>query len=127
LVAAIGLLSACQNTANVNTESSTQTEDGTQMITILQTADIHGQLNVHDELFWENDEIVFRRLGGMANMRSLFDSVKTENPNGTLILDGGDLIQGGAVAALSEGRAFPGIVRQMGYDFLIPGNWEVVY
>ena len=127
LVAGVGLLSACNNAESVNTESKANAEDETQMITILQTADIHGQLNVHDELFWENDEIVFRKLGGMANMRSLFDSVKAENPNGTLILDGGDLIQGGAVAALSEGRAFPAIVRQMGYDFLIPGNWEVVY
>src|SRR5690554_4655699 len=126
-VAAIALLSACQNAEGVNTESTTTIEDETQTITILQTADIHGQLNLHDELFWENDEIVFRKLGGMAYIRSLFDSVKTENPDGTLILDEGDLIQGGAVAALSEGGAFPAIVNQMGYDFLIPGNWEVVY
>lgn len=96
-------------------------------ITILQTADIHGQLNLHDELFWENEQIVFKKRGGLAYIRSLFDSVRAENPDGTLILDGGDLIQGGAVAALSEGRAFPSVIRKMGYDFLIPGNWEVVY
>lgn len=103
------------------------TEDVTKTITILQTADIHGQLNPHDELFWEDDEIVFKKLGGLAHIRTLFDSVKSKNSEGTLILDGGDLIQGGAVAALSEGQAFPGIIREMGYDFLIPGNWEVVY
>jgi len=48
------------------------------------------------------------------------------NPN-TIILDGGDLIQGSALAALSEGSAFSSIVKAMNYDFLIPGNWEVVY
>lgn len=60
-------------------------------------------------------------------MKTLFDSVRTSNPNGTIILDGGDLIQGGAIAALSEGSALPNIINAMGYDFLIPGNWEVVY
>lgn len=53
---------------------------------------------------------------------------KNKKPqNGTIILDGGDLIQGSAVAALSKGAAFGPIIKAMEYDFLIPGNWEVVY
>ncbi|HLW39103.1 MAG TPA: bifunctional metallophosphatase/5'-nucleotidase, partial [Brumimicrobium sp.] len=96
-------------------------------ITLLQTADIHGQMEVHDELFWENGEITFRRLGGMANLQTLFKKERNKNPEGTIILDGGDLIQGGAVAALSKGAAFSSVVKAMEYDFLIPGNWEVVY
>lgn len=32
-------------------------------ITFLQTTDVHCQLHQHDELFWENEEIVFRRTG----------------------------------------------------------------
>lgn len=124
-----GLLSACGSEQNHDTLADSEgiTTQANDTITILQTADIHGQLNLHDELFWKDEKIEFRKLGGMANIRSLFDSVKAENPTGTIILDGGDLIQGGAVAALSEGRAFPAIVNEMGYDFLIPGNWEVVY
>src|SRR5690606_3781727 len=43
------------------------------------------------------------------------------------IVDGGDLIQGSGYAALSEGRIFPELISQMGYDVIIPGNWEVVY
>lgn len=126
-VLSAGLLASCSTGQSKQTDQSAETFEGAQTITILQTADIHGQLHVHDELFWEDEQIVFRKLGGLSYMKSLFDSVKTKNPEGTLILDGGDLIQGGAVAALSEGRAFPRIVREMGYDFLIPGNWEVVY
>ncbi len=120
-----GLLAACTSTHTTQPPDSATAKSDT--ISILQTADIHGQLELHDELFWENEKITFRKLGGMAYIRSLFDSVKAENPGGTIILDGGDLIQGGAVAALSEGRAFPEIIQKMGYDFLIPGNWEVVY
>lgn len=99
---------------------------GPQKITILQTADIHGQVYPHSELFWENEEISFKTLGGLANMKTLFDVEREANPN-TIVLDGGDLIQGSAVAALSKGDAFMSIVKAMNFDFLIPGNWEVVY
>lgn len=124
-------LTACGTNSNENqseTQSAKQmTDNSGDTLTILQTADIHGQIEVHDELFWENDEITFKRLGGLANMKTLFDTERAKNPEGTIILDGGDLIQGGAVAALSKGSAFSGIVKAMEYDFLIPGNWEVVY
>ncbi|WP_107039658.1 bifunctional metallophosphatase/5'-nucleotidase [Brumimicrobium mesophilum] len=131
ILVAGSFLTACGSNSTNNqseTKKSEQISDNSgDTITILQTADIHGQLEVHDELFWENDEITFRRLGGMANMKTLFDMERNKNPEGTIILDGGDLIQGGAVAALSEGAAFSNIVKSMNYDFLIPGNWEVVY
>ncbi len=100
--------------------------DEETLITILQTADIHGQVLPHSELFWEDEEISFKTLGGLANMKTIFDMEREANPN-TIILDGGDLIQGSAVAALSKGAAFGPIVKAMNYDFLIPGNWEVVY
>src|SRR5690554_5088679 len=125
---AASFLTACvSNPKAESKEESKLTDNSGDTITILQTADIHGQMEVHDELFWENEEITFKRLGGLANMKTLFDAERAKNPEGTIILDGGDLIQGGAVAALSEGTAFSGIVKAMEYDFLIPGNWEVVY
>lgn len=101
--------------------------DSPVSITILQTADIHGQLEAHDELFWKDGDVHFKRLGGLASIKTLFDAEKAKNPEGTLILDGGDLIQGSAVAAKSRGEVFPDLIKAMSYDFLIPGNWEVVY
>lgn len=111
---------------NTVTENKDITKD-TMSITILQTADIHGQLDAHPELFWENGEIVFKERGGMAHIKTLFDQERQKNPNRTLIIDGGDLIQGSGYAALSEGRVMSNIVKNMGYDVIIPGNWEVVY
>ncbi|MCP9200489.1 bifunctional metallophosphatase/5'-nucleotidase [Gramella sp. GC03-9] len=96
-------------------------------ISILQTADIHGQLDTHPELFWEDGEITFRDRGGLANIKSLFDSERKRNPGRTLIVDGGDLIQGSGYMALSKAKQMPEIIRNMGYDVIIPGNWEVVY
>lgn len=109
--------------------SSQGSADGsdTLKITVLQTADIHGQLDPHPELFWENEEIVFKNRGGLANIKTLFDQERAANPGKTIIVDGGDLIQGSGYAALSEGKVLTGIIKHMGYDVIIPGNWEVVY
>lgn len=96
-------------------------------ITILQTADIHAYLNPHNELFVENNAIVFRKAGGLSHIKTLVDEIRKENQNGTLFIDGGDLIQGSGESVLSEGKIFPPIIQQMNYDLLIPGNWEVIY
>ncbi|PVY42229.1 bifunctional metallophosphatase/5'-nucleotidase [Pontibacter virosus] len=117
--------SSCQSS---NTEEARTTEeDGIETITILQTADIHGQLLPHQEMFVENGEFVFKERGGVANIQTIFKQVKAGNPGGTVIVDGGDLIQGSAVAALSEGAVFGPVISAMDYDFLIPGNWEVIF
>ena len=98
----------------------------TLKITILQTADIHGQLDPHPELFWENDKIVFKERGGLAQIKTLFDQEKQKNPGRTLVVDGGDLIQGSGYVAHSEGEVMADVIKNMGYDILIPGNWEVI-
>lgn len=98
-----------------------------ETITILQTADIHAYLNTHNELFVENKAIVFRKAGGMANIKTLVDSIRNNNPKGTVFVDGGDLMQGSGESVRSEGHIFPPVIQKMNYDLLIPGNWEVIY
>lgn len=98
-----------------------------QKITILQTADIHAYMNPHDELFVENGQITFRKAGGLAHIKTVVDQIKKENPNGTLLIDGGDFYQGSGESVRSQGTIFPKIIHEMNYDLLIPGNWEVVY
>ncbi|MBJ7881386.1 bifunctional metallophosphatase/5'-nucleotidase [Gelidibacter salicanalis] len=117
---------ACKTEASNAVASNVIAKD-TLSITILQTADIHGQLDTHPELFWENDQVVFKNRGGLANIKTLFDQERQKNPNRTIIVDGGDLIQGSGYTALSEGKVMPNIIKNMGYDVIIPGNWEVVY
>lgn len=96
-------------------------------LTILQTADFHGQLETHDEFFWENDRPVFRRTGGFTRVKTLVDQVRAQNPGGTVLADCGDCFQGSGYAALSRGEVMAPIMREMGYDLVLPGNWEVVY
>lgn len=96
-------------------------------ITILQTADIHGQLDKHQELFVEKGEVVFKERGGLSVIKTIFEEERAKNPGRTIVVDGGDLIQGSGYAAASEGKIFSDIVREMNYDLVMPGNWEVVY
>lgn len=113
-------------TFNNDRQNEVNVED-TLKITVLQTADIHGQLDPHPELFWENNEIVFKNRGGLAHIKTLFDQEREKNPGKTIIVDGGDLIQGSGYVAFSEGEIMTDVIKNMNYDVLIPGNWEVIY
>ncbi|MGV8813833.1 MAG: bifunctional metallophosphatase/5'-nucleotidase [Gelidibacter sp.] len=133
ILVAIGLLGIFAISASCKSEKTNAAADAnatskdTISITILQTADIHGQLDSHPELFWENGEIAFKERGGLAHIKTIFDQEREKNPGRTLIVDGGDLIQGSGYAALSDGKVMSNIIKNMGYDVIIPGNWEVVY
>src|SRR3954470_4674674 len=59
--------------------------EGQQLVTILQTTDVHCQVYPHDELFWENEQIVFRRTGGYANIATLFKQIREKNKNTFII------------------------------------------
>ena len=53
-IIAIGVFASCKDVEKKDQENN---KEKATKITILQTADIHGQLDAHPELFWENEEI----------------------------------------------------------------------
>lgn len=95
-------------------------------ICILQTTDVHCQIYPHDELFWENEEIVFRKTGGYANLSHAINNIRNENPN-TFVVDTGDMFQGSQLSVKTNGKAFVPILNALNYDLFLPGNWEVIY
>jgi S-sulfosulfanyl-L-cysteine sulfohydrolase len=103
-----------------------EVEGGKKIITLLQTTDVHCQVNPHDELFWENEKIVFRKTAGYASLATLFDAVRKKNPD-TFILDTGDMFQGSLLSVKTMGSAFVEILDALSYDLYLPGNWEVIY
>jgi 2',3'-cyclic-nucleotide 2'-phosphodiesterase (5'-nucleotidase family) len=111
-----------------NMEQNKAVRDGkATMLTLLQTADIHAQLLVHDEFFVENGKSVYKKRGGYATLKSMINTIRNKNRAHTLLIDGGDCFQGGGVAAMSEGKAIVPLMNNIGYDIMLPGNWEVVY
>lgn len=103
------------------------TDGKAKVFTLLHTSDIHAQLYTHDEFFFENGKAVYKKRGGFAVLKTMLKTLKAQNPNNTLIIDGGDCFQGGGVAALTEGKGIVPLVNNIGYDLILPGNWEVVY
>ncbi|MEO8516413.1 MAG: 5'-nucleotidase C-terminal domain-containing protein [Flavobacterium sp.] len=97
-----------------------------QTISILQTTDVHCQIHPHDELFWENEKVVFRKTGGYAYIKTLLNQLKKKNPN-TYIIDTGDMFQGSELSVKTTGEAFIPILNALKYDLYLPGNWEVIY
>lgn len=109
--------------ANDNQLKSTQTGQ----VSILITSDIHAQLDTHDEFFWENNKAVYRKRGGLAVLKTMIEAEKKKNPENTIVYDGGDYFHGHAVSTFTEGEALIPIFNEIGYDLMLPGNWEVVY
>ncbi len=101
--------------------------DGSGRFTILYTSDIHAQLHTHDEFFWENNQPMYRKRGGLAVLKSMINHFRGEDPAHTILIDGGDYFHGHAVASLTEGEAMIPLLNDFNYDLLLPGNWEVVY
>jgi 2',3'-cyclic-nucleotide 2'-phosphodiesterase (5'-nucleotidase family) len=125
--AALGSLLETPGKAKEMASSGSVQKGKASKITLLHTADIHGQLNIHDEFFWENGKAVYKKRGGMATLKTMINRVRKENPGQTILVDGGDCFQGSAVAALSKGAAMIPVINDLGYDITLPGNWEVVY
>ncbi|MFN3381380.1 MAG: bifunctional metallophosphatase/5'-nucleotidase [Runella zeae] len=96
-------------------------------ITFLQTTDVHCQIHAHDELFWENDKLTFRKAGGYAHLATALESMRRENPTNTITVDTGDMFQGSMLSVKTQGQAFVPLLNALGYDLYLPGNWEVVY
>lgn len=113
--------------------SKTQTDNTEKLapkngvITFLQTTDVHCQLHAHDELFWENNQLTFRKAGGYAHLATALDKLKAENPANTLVMDTGDMFQGSMLSVKTSGKAFVPLLNALNYDLYLPGNWEVVY
>lgn len=115
-----------QPTESKKRESDEGSCSGKQLVTLLQTTDVHCQLHPHDELFWENDKMVFRTTGGYAQLATIFKDIKSKNPH-TFIVDTGDMFQGSQLSVETTGNALQPILNALGYDLFLPGNWEVVY
>lgn len=117
------------NTREVDSEEDSyqKQKSNEKIVTILITTDIHSQLFTHDEFFWENNQAVYKKRGGMAVLKTMVEHYRKQNPTQTILYDGGDFFHGHAVASLTEGEALIPIFNELNYDLILPGNWEVVY
>ena len=127
--AAAGLLPSNAVAAEIFESKGTEpekNEDGSFVLNILQTTDVHCQVHPHDELFWENGKSVFRKTGGYAHLATYLKRERKKNPN-TFLIDTGDMFQGSELSVKTTGAAMVPLLDALQYDLYLPGNWEVIY
>lgn len=95
-------------------------------VSILQTTDVHCQIHPHDELFWENNQMVFRKTGGYAQLATWLKKER-KKPTPSFLIDTGDMFQGSELSVKTTGKAMTPLLDALGYDLYLPGNWEVIY
>lgn len=129
VISASPVLAASSDILNSESDSNiidSKKSDKEIKIDILQTTDVHCQIHPHDELFWENNQTIFRKTGGYAHLASYLKHQRKKNPN-TFLIDTGDMFQGSALSVKTTGRAMVPILNDLNYNLYIPGNWEVIY
>lgn len=96
-------------------------------LTIAFFADLHGQISTHAELFWERDRQWIAQAGGIDRMATIIKGLRDAQPGKVLVVDGGDTIQGSALATWTQGAAVVQALHVLDVDIGVPGNWEVIY
>lgn len=94
-------------------------------ITLIQLNDVHGYLNIHQELFYENAQLVYRKSGGYARIATIIKNIRNESPN-TLLFDGGDTFHGTYPVVASKGEILLPILNELNFTAMT-GHWDFAY
>ena len=111
-------------------------------IRIITTNDIHSYLKpiyyrylddikpwgqVSREGDYVNKAKIEGKIGGMAYVSSMIKKLKAEKPGKNLLFDAGDTWHGGGITFFDKGQTMVKIMNTIGYDAMVPGNWEFLY
>ncbi|WP_442896410.1 5'-nucleotidase C-terminal domain-containing protein [Enterococcus sp. BWR-S5] len=127
LTASTLLLGGMTTTALAEEGDSVQkTAVNSQTLTILGTSDVHGQLW---NWSYEDDKAA---AVGLSQVSTVVKNVRTENPNGTILIDNGDMVQGTILTddlynkepLISEPHPMIKAMNEIKYDAMVLGNHE---
>ena len=93
--------------------------DVVKRLRVVHTNDFHGRLLVQSPSWAAG-----RPVGGAAVLAAHFDSARARFGGATLVLSGGDVMQGTAISNLSWGRSAIDVHNASGYDAAALGNHE---
>lgn len=109
-----------------NFSQSSQTNSTTNTLTILGTSDVHGQLW---DWSYEDDQ---QTPVGLAQVSTVVKTIRNQNPQGTILIDNGDMNQGTILTDdlynkepfIQEKNPMIQAMNYMQYDAMVLGNHE---
>ncbi|MFP2906865.1 bifunctional metallophosphatase/5'-nucleotidase [Pyxidicoccus sp. 3LFB2] len=93
-------------------------------ISVVGTNDLHGWVMPSRATLPDGTAV---EQGGLATFAGYLAVLRAENPDGVLLLDGGDLFQGTLASNLTEGEVVIGAMNTLGYVASALGNHEFDY
>ncbi|HEX6064141.1 MAG TPA: 5'-nucleotidase C-terminal domain-containing protein, partial [Longimicrobiales bacterium] len=106
-------------TRELRPRATTSPNNGSKRLRILATNDFHGRL-LPETHSWSEGRLV----GGAVALDGHFDEEKRGFAGPTLILDGGDVMQGTPISNLTKGRSTVEFFNRAGYAAAAIGNHE---
>lgn len=104
----------------LGTACAFSTESSTIGITILHVNDTHGHILPYLKKSISRNIPV----GGAAQLAEMINDESIKNPDGTLLLSGGDMFQGTPVSNVFRGKPVIDIMNYMTFDAMVIGNHE---
>jgi 2',3'-cyclic-nucleotide 2'-phosphodiesterase (5'-nucleotidase family) len=94
--------------------------------TIVQMNDSHAYLDVHQEIFFGPDRVMYRPAGGYARIATLLEQIRAESNGRVLFCDCGDTFHGTYLAQETRGQALVPILNSLNLD-AATAHWEFAY
>ncbi len=88
-------------------------------VSIISTNDFHGRIDGGSD-----SDLGYRAHGGFGWILGYFNAVRQDNPDGVILVDGGDLWQGTLLSNMTKGQAVIDLYNTAGYDAVALGNHE---
>ena len=95
-------------------------------LTVIQLNDSHAYFDLHQEMFWEGGQAVYRPAGGYARIATLVHQIRDEHRGRVLFCDCGDTFHGTYPALESRGAAMIPVLNSLGLDAMT-AHWEFAY
>ena len=95
-------------------------------LTVLQLNDSHAYFDLHQEMFWQGRQAIYRPAGGYARIATIVKKNRAANQGRTLFCDCGDTLHGTYPVQKTQGEALIPILNSLGLDAMT-AHWEFAY
>jgi len=116
---------------SINKQESTATSEnsdaasspGTVNLSVVHLNDFHGAI----EPMIDPDVTPTGTVGGAAYVKTVIDREREKDPEGTLVVNAGDIAEGSMIAYLSKGKVVADAFKEMKFDATALGNHDFAW